>query len=88
MHPIPKLILSALSTSETIDEARKACAVADRAISSGDDGESCDHMEGLCDAVNAADLTVRGMLARLDGDIAYALRCERARDSILDGAGL
>ena len=87
MHAfIASLILSALSTAASADDIRRIVEVCDRMEHRCPDDGS-DYGGVVIDAINATDLAWQAYVARLEGNITYAIRCERALDRILSNHG-
>ena len=87
---VPFLILSFLSTACTVDDVRKAKQTADRyeaRLEQSGALEAGVYDNMAVDAMNAADMAYEAHTARLEGNIAYAIRCECALDRILSGNG-
>lgn len=82
---VPFLILSFLSTASTVDDVRKAKQTADRYEARLEPGalEAGIYDNMAIDAINAADMAYEAHVSRLEGNIPYAIRCERALDRIL-----
>jgi len=84
---VPFLILSFLSTACTVDDVRKAKQTADRYEARLEQSEAGIYDNMAIDAINAADMAYEAHVSRLEGNIAYAMRCECALDRILSGNG-
>lgn len=87
---VPFLILSFLSTASTIDDVRRVKQTADRydaRLELSGALEAGIYDNGAIDALVAADMAYESHIARLEGNIPYAIRCERALDRILGKHG-
>lgn len=88
MHTIANLVASSVSTATDRETCIRAMSVAQRAISRLPN-EDTTLMPGICSAYNAAYLSSAAICSRtVDIDIPYALRCESARDRLLETFGL
>lgn len=88
---VPFLILSFLSNACTVDDVRRAKQTADRYEARLEMSGSLDagiYENGAIDSLLAADMAYESHIARLEGNIPYAIRCERALARILGKHGL
>ena len=83
---IPKLLLSSISVATDKETLVRVMNVAERAINRLPEKDSA-FLPGIVESYNAAYLGSVAITCRIEGDIHYALRCEGARDRLLESYG-